>query len=751
MGKLRISSPGMLLILAVTAAGGIYLLDLFFFEPHVSRQRAFALREQASRAESAARWAVRTEQDRLASLCGALAREGDLAARLRGEGIADDPPFSRRVASLRNVDAAWLTDANGHVVDVVSWWDDLKVSERKIRQSAADLVGPEGPAAERAGLADLGGEVVVFARCPVRAPDGPHETIGQVCLIRRLGGALLLELGRAVSASLVWVRAGELPENILADDSGQRATWPLSSDRLAVAWPAKTPAGKMLGYFRADFSMAQIQHQAAAARKTILVTLSLSGGAILLVILGASVFLANPIVRLMRRVRRVEAGEQIAEEFTRHLHAEPLALAKVLESAFQAMSELSKTDELTGLANRRQFEEVLERAFAEARRYQHPLSVLAMDIDLFKAINDTGGHQAGDELIKVVADRIRTCCRKADLPARFGGDEFAVLLPQTSAAAAAIVAERVRRAVAETTWLNGAEVHMTISIGIADLDSGRIDTPEGLMVLADRGLFGAKQNGRNRFVQANDLSEPAWEQAAQEADRVAALRERLGGLDTQFKALCVRALQEIVQALEGRDPHMADHARKVQHYAVLMARQMRLSEQVSKRIELAALLHDIGMLALPDSVALCPGRLDDDQIEAMKRHPLIGARVVEGMEFLEQVIPAIRAHHERYDGQGYPDGLAGPGVPLAARVVAVADAFDAMTSPRAFRGPRPIAEAVAEIGSAAGTQFDPDVVAAFLAVYHKHGERLLDVLRPGAAVGHQAGDAPPHARTVQSR
>jgi len=366
---------------------------------------------------------------------------------------------------------------------------------------------------------------------------------------------------------------------------------------------------------------------------------------------------------------------------------------------------------------------------------------MVMDIDLFKAINDTGGHHAGDELIQVVAGTIRKCCRSADLPARFGGDEFAMLLPQTNAGAAAVVAERIRKAVAnQTVVINASEIRMTLSIGIADLNSGKVECPEDLLALADRALYGAKQLGRNRFVQAHQVDKPMWAEEDGESDRVNVLRGKLAGLDTQFKALCVRALQEIVQALERRDPHMADHARKVQYYAVLIAREMRLSEQVSKRIELTALLHDIGMLALPDSVALCKGRLDEQQMDAVKRHPLIGARIIEGMEFLEQVIPCIRSHHEAYDGKGYPEGISGNAIPLAARVVAVADAFDAMTSPRSFRAAKSMQEALGELDAASGAQFDPIIVESMLSVARELGPKLMDVPLPQAS---QQDDADP--------
>lgn len=177
---------------------------------------------------------------------------------------------------------------------------------------------------------------------------------------------------------------------------------------------------------------------------------------------------------------------------------------------------------------------------------------------------------------------------------------------------------------------------------------------------------------------------------------------------------------------------MADHARKVRQYAKLIAREMALPEQIVQRVELTALLHDVGMLALPDDIVLCTGRLNDRQMDLMRRHPLIGARVLSGTQFLEMVIPGVRSHHERFDGSGYPDKLAGRAIPLTARIVAVADSFDAITSARSFRGATDGRNAAAIIRSAAGTQLDPDLVTIFLRQVDKLGDSLLEADTPQA-------------------
>jgi diguanylate cyclase (GGDEF)-like protein len=433
----------------------------------------------------------------------------------------------------------------------------------------------------------------------------------------------------------------------------------------------------------------------------------------------------------MRRLQQLDMEETPTESLTSDLHGEPLVLARRLESAFDRLAHISKTDQLTGLANRRHFEQVLDCFYVQARRYNRPLSLIVMDIDFFKAINDTGGHQAGDELLKVVSAAIEKACRKADLPARIGGDEFAVLLPETNCADGVAVAERIRSEVcAEPANIRGMEINVTLSVGIADLNAAEIDRADAMISLADKALYAAKEQGRNRVVSAHDLSLAQGHQPGEEAGKVNVLCRKLAGLDTRFKDLFIRAIQEIMEILEHRDPHMADHARKVQRFSLLIGQEMELPDRVLKRIQIAAMLHDIGMVAMPDSILLCPGKLNEADLRLMRRHPLLSVRVMEGMEFLEQEIPAVRYHHERYDGKGYPEGLSGAAIPLTARILAVADAFDAMTSPRTFRAAMGRTEALNELRRHAGSQFDPVIVDAFTSAALRLGDKLTDLEHP---------------------
>jgi len=724
---MRLTSPGVLLILSVLSAGGIFLLDVFYLQPHVDAQKISAFRQQSARAERAGSQSLHKQERNLLRIGITWSQYPEIRrVFLQRPDRARFNEFAERMLEPADVDTAWLANTSGQIVNTWSAGGGIgaeapRYTQQEIHSAVMGVgdVSNDAPKADSSGLAGLitiGRQIVIFARQPIQSSD-KRQIVGYLWLARNINHLLLDEISAGGVSDLVFINAKKLPSP---------RSWQIDEDRLMVTWPATNARGRLLGYFRGTLAVGHISRQAAGARRIALIILLLSVGLVVLVIIGSHMLIAGPVVRLLRRLQEMETGEGTSEELVRDLHGEPLVLARRLGSAFDRLAHMSKTDQLTGLSNRRHFEEVIECFYHQARRYNRPLSLIMLDIDFFKAINDTGGHQAGDELLKAVGRAIEQASRKADLPARFGGDEFAILLPETGAQQAAGVASRIRELVAAgSVNRDGLEMNVTISAGVADLNSGEIDSPDSMMRLADRALYAAKELGRNRLVQAHDLTGISWREGSEESDNINVLCKKLAGLDTQFKGLFLRAVEEIVQILERRDIHMADHARKVQRYAELIAKEMELPERVVKRIKIAATLHDIGMMAMPDSILLHPGKYDEQQLEVMRRHPLISVRIMEGMEFLEQEIPAVRYHHERYDGKGYPEGIAGAAIPITARILAVADAFDAMTSGRTFRRAKGLADAIEELQHLAGTQFDPAVLDAFLSVASKLGDELL--------------------------
>jgi diguanylate cyclase (GGDEF)-like protein len=732
--RLKLTSPGLLLIIAVVASCGIFLLDVFYLRPHTQQQERAMVVDEAQKAEKSVRLVISSNEELLGQSTNAWLRNEHMRQYLTdGLGFQSVQQSAQDVLASSGADIAWLAGPAGQIV--AAW----KMAPNNVVSTiaAADLpqladvnsaIAPDGMRTDISGLIKLPDSLAVLSGRPVWLDAQHTQVLGYVYLGRYINNAALQQMGESVDGLVAYADSASLPPGEIDTQNARLSIWYAGGDKLSVAFLATDLTGKPAGYFRAKFPISQIQRQVAGGRRTVLIVLSLSMGLSLLVIVGAHMLITGPVVRLLKRLQRLESGEGSAKDLARDLHGEPLLLARRLESAFDRLAYMSKTDQLTGLANRRHFEQVLSCFYNQARRYNRTLSLVMIDVDFFKAINDTGGHQAGDEVLKSVAGAIEKACRMADLPSRFGGDEFAVLLPETAAGDAQAVAGRIAAAVAGLKIrVKQMNVSITISVGIADLNSGEMDSPEAMMALADRALYAAKELGRNRIIQAHDLTGMNWKQCGEASNKVDVMCKKLAGLDNQFKDLFLRAIEEMVAVMEHRSPHMADHAYKVQYYAILIAKEMELSQRVIKRIQIASMLHDIGMIAIPDAVLLNPNKLDEQQLQIIRRHPLLSVRIMEGMEFLEQEIPAVRYHHERYDGKGYPEGISGPDIPLTARILTVADAFDAMTSARTFRKAMTCEDALKELQQESGKQFDPDVVKAFLAASAKLGDKLMNI------------------------
>jgi two-component system cell cycle response regulator len=372
------------------------------------------------------------------------------------------------------------------------------------------------------------------------------------------------------------------------------------------------------------------------------------------------------------------------------------------------ISNAARTDPLTGLFNRRALEEMLDTELERATRDDRPLSVIVGDLDSFAAVNEHHGHAAGDRALQLVAGDCLKWKRRIDHAARIGGEEFALLLPETDERGAFIVAERLRRATHRT--FAEAAVQLTISFGVASSPAHGTDAV-GLLRAADRAVAAAKDLGSDRTVIYSD-----------EVART--LAESGGQADGQLQLATVIALAE---ALDIRDTGTGQHSHTVGRYAELMARELGFKEEHVERVHLAGVLHDIGKIGISDRVLSKPGPLDADEWQEMYTHPEIGARLLSRPEF-DDLRAWILAHHERPDGIGYPYGLSGDDIPIEARILAVADAYEAMTAERVYRPALGAEGARLELDAGAGSQFDGEVVSAFLrALDAGHARRLRRV------------------------
>ena len=754
MKRLRITSPGVLVLLVGLSTVGIVVLDLCYLQPYVAQQRSTDLRRRMALLAGRLDETVRDTQRTRRAVSRAWANAPRWSTVLSQPSV--EQAAHNEIASLaasapgsRALDFAWVTGADGEVLAV--WTPPGEDVPHKPTPQRLVSVGQSVTERTLEGSFRMGDQVVLFARCPIAARNNAPRA--EVWVGQYISARLIARLGRAVEAAETrFLRREDLPQTPDALGPGEPFLhWPVPANVATVpaAWIVHGPAGAELGYLHGRIRNDDSNHPAVAVRRIVLIVLCLSVALATLVTAGMHVVVAVPVLRLGRRLQKIESHQVPTGVFRPDLNRRPLDFVRRLEAAFDRLAEMSKTDELTGLGNRRHFNEVLERFYEQASRYDRPLSVMVMDVDYFKAVNDTGGHGAGDEMLKVVAREIRNACRRADLPARLGGDEFAVLLPETTCHEAVTVAERIREAVAaNVTVLKSVEVRVTISLGVADLECEQMDSAQDLLALADGAVYRAKDLGRNRVVQAGRYGESAWRQKADEPN-VNALRCKLAGLDTEFQTLFLTAVQEIIKTLERRDPHMADHARQVRRGAVLLAKQMQLPPRTIKLIEVAATMHDIGMLAMPDAVLLCPAELNEQQTRLMRRHPQLAAKMMQDIQFFEQEASIVRCHHERYDGEGYPEGLSGPAIPLPARILAVADAFVAMVSPRTFRAAKSSQEALTQLQAAAGSQFDPAVVNAFLELAERLGDDLVRQITTDPAPRH--GDDRRHPAVSTTR
>ncbi len=745
----KVTSLGMLLVVAIVAAGGIVLLDTFYLRPHIETQKWTALQERVALVEQAVQSTLKAEEDSLLN-AGAVCADSPEIKRFLGPNApaGSFKDFAELAFGRTNVDTAWLTDASGRTVG--SWSRETPDGgQRRSPENAAALrrgQQPEGTAAakKQGGLIRLPGGIAVFRRIGVRDETHSGRALGGAWLARHIGAGLLDKIGSAVNAKITLIPEDTLPEGKALGGNLSHPFWIKPSNDILTAWPVHEVTGRMVGYFLAELPGGSIFRQATTARRVILIVLSLSLGLTLLVVTWTHMLFTGPVVRLLRRLRQVEGGKSAPGNLTRGLHGEPLRLAKHLEGAFEKLSVMAKTDQLTGLPNRRHFEQVLSAFYHQARRYDRPLSLVAMDIDFFKAVNDTWGHQAGDEVLRMTAGAVAASCRQADIPARIGGDEFCIILPETGASAAHLLAERIRNEISRRVMNVGTtKISLAASFGVADLNSSGAKSPDAMMALVDEALYMAKRLGRNRVFQANRTAEENRPSDVNVHDGLGSLARKVAGLDSRLKHVFLRGVEEIMDVMAQRDPYKANHSRNVRHYAALIAQELHLSPLMVERIGIAAILHDVGMMALPDDVLQCDGALSQEQTEIVRQHPLLSARIMEGMEFLEQETHAVRHHHERYDGRGYPDGISGTAIPLPARILAVADAFDAITSPRSFHDARTLAEGLQELESGSGMQFDPMVIEAFLAVARKLGHEMMPkqesaVLLKSAEDGHAA-------------
>ncbi len=347
-------------------------------------------------------------------------------------------------------------------------------------------------------------------------------------------------------------------------------------------------------------------------------------------------------------------------------------------------------DRLTGVIGRRAFAGLLQAEAEAARDRAWPLSVVVLDLDRFGRVNGDHGRSAGDGVLAEVGSRLAAAAPAGATVARVGGDAFAWLLPAVNGSGGHGAAEAARRAVAARPFAGVGS--LTASAGVGQLGAPADDARE-MLRLAKAALRWAKGRGRDLSLRYSPESARAF----------AAADVRGGG--------ALAGIRELAGIVDAKSPATSGHSERVAALAEALARACGWSDARATLLHEVALVHDVGKIGLPDSILLKPGPLDDDERRRIRRHPVVGARMARGV-FTEEQVLWLRHHHERFAGGGYPDGLHGGQIPFGARLLALADAWDAMTSNRCYQAARVPEDALAECRREAGGHFCPQAVAA---------------------------------------
>ena len=394
-----------------------------------------------------------------------------------------------------------------------------------------------------------------------------------------------------------------------------------------------------------------------------------------------------------------------------------IEVGTALEHARQHADALAAADHdsVTNLLNHRAVHQRFDRLFNETRQEKGRLAVMMVDLNNFKLFNDTYGHVTGDQVLKRVARVLNEECEPEILTARYGGDEFMVVIPGGSAEDAHELATKIRAHLTDEGYSRPHEdrtVPISLSFGIACYPNDGQSRHE-LLTIADSNLYQAK-NSDEGIVFTSESQRANFELRAEASFEV---------------------LDALITAVDNKDRYTRKHSEDVTEYALWMAEELGLSEETMRTLRIGGLLHDVGKIGVPDEILRKPGRLTDEEFEIMKRHPRLGELIVGGIPGMSSILDAVKSHHERWDGMGYPDRLKGDQIPFMGRLLAVADAFSAMTTDRPYRKGLDLDTALEEIRANIGTQFDPEMANAFLLAVEKRRPELFqeDASLPKAA------------------
>lgn len=411
------------------------------------------------------------------------------------------------------------------------------------------------------------------------------------------------------------------------------------------------------------------------------------------------------------------------------LYAKQVELAITVAGLFEEVKNQAITDPLTGIYNRRYFEDNIVKEAERSLRLHQPFSVISMDLDYLKKINDTYGHQYGDIAIKTIADVLKNEARSIDIPARIGGEEFNLLLPGVDSTGACVAAERIRKSIASQEIETIGEV--TASIGVATFleHSDRIDE---LIELADQAMYKAKLNGRNRVCVAQNKTGNEWQDIAIDTfieilgKKILPVKDDVSGMiyrkliklkenDKNINETLFSIVDVISQTYNRM--YKTGTTKSKQILAVLLARKLELTKEETDKLKLAILLYDIGNIMIPEEIFNKRTPLTEEEKSIIKQHPVIAAReILKPISKIQDIIPIIESHHEHWDGKGYPEQKSDVEIPITSQIVLLVDSFYAMLQDRPYRDAYNIDEVIEIIKNEAGKRWNKKLVDDFIYV-----------------------------------
>jgi diguanylate cyclase (GGDEF)-like protein/PAS domain S-box-containing protein len=407
-------------------------------------------------------------------------------------------------------------------------------------------------------------------------------------------------------------------------------------------------------------------------------------------------------IEYVRDISEKKEAERLKEE-----------LNKELTVSNERFKKLALTDSHTGLFNHRYLTDVIESEFHRAKRYAYPLSVLMLDIDYFKSINDVYGHPFGDLVLKQFATQLRKLVRRYDIVIRFGGEEFIIISPSIDRQQALFMAQRLLDSL--NIFNFGDKKHsvkLKLSVAVVTTPEDRVAKGADLVTIADVILGKAKESGGNRVFTSSDV---VIKKKDDKTD-IKLLKVKIEKLTKRANQSLIEAILAFAKTIELKDHYTGEHVENTVHYATEIAKAMKLSREEIEVVKEASMLHDLGKIGISENILHKKSKLTRKEFDEIKKHPQIGADILRPIQFLHPIIPLILYHHERWDGSGYPSGIKAEEIPVGARIIALADVYQALTSDRPYRKAYTKSKAMKIIEDGSGTQFDPQIVSVFMKI-----------------------------------